>query len=241
METISDFLGGLDGQLEHLAQNQPSIWLTLVVVALLGLRHASDPDHLAAVSTLIAAQKIRVKGAMKVGASWGWGHALSMMLFGLPVVLFSAQFPEQMYRFAEAAVGVIILYYAFKLGVQAFKGQFHFHGKKSPPEEHDHSHDHIYDHSHASKRSFGMGLIHGLGGSYGASLLVLATFNSPAIAALGLVIFSVFSVVSMSLTTGLFAYSVTHHRLMHFLTPIMYGLAGLSLVFGLLYINAALG
>lgn len=236
METISNFLGAIDGSLEHLAQQQPSIWLTLVIVALLGLRHASDPDHLAAVSTLVAEKGLKAKEAMKVGAAWGWGHAVSMMVFGLPVVALSTKFPEQMYQAAEATVGVIILYYAGKLAWQAFKGKFHFHGKKQPPHRHDHTHTKA-----ANKRSFGMGLVHGLGGSYGASLLVLATFNSTLWAAVGLVVFSLLSVASMAGMTGLFAYSITHHKLMHYLTPIMWGLAGLSFVFGIMYINAALG
>lgn len=236
METISHILESVDGALEQLAHHSPSIWLTFLIVALLGLRHASDPDHLAAVSTLVAEKGLKAKQAMKTGASWGWGHAVSMVLFGLPVVLFSTKFPESMYQVAEATVGVIILYYAGKLAWQAYKGKFHFHGKKRPPEEHDHSHVHA-----ANKRSFGMGLIHGLGGSYGASLLVLATFNSSWAAAMGLGLFSLLSVVSMALMTGLFAYSITHHKLMHYLTPAMYVLAGLSLVFGVLYIQAALG
>ena len=69
--------------------------MVLAVALLLGLRHASDPDHLAAVSTLIASDpRDGRERAGRLGLAWGLGHALTLGLFGLPIVLFGAYLPE---------------------------------------------------------------------------------------------------------------------------------------------------
>src|SRR5919201_4423976 len=86
---------------------------TLAVVAavavVLGLRHATDPDHLAAVSTLVAGARERATGAAaRLGLAWGLGHALSLFAFGLPIVLFKAYLPERVHQAAETAVGAVI-------------------------------------------------------------------------------------------------------------------------------------
>src|SRR5438093_1251343 len=91
---------------------------TLVVVALvavvLGLRHATDPDHLAAVTTLIAGTEERAsRAAARLGLAWGLGHATSLFAFGVPVVLFKAYLPERVQQGAETAVGVLIASLAF--------------------------------------------------------------------------------------------------------------------------------
>ena len=72
---------------------------TLLVVALvalvLGLRHATDPDHLAAVTTLIAGTEERAaRAAARLGLAWGAGHATSLLAFGVPIVIFKAYLPE---------------------------------------------------------------------------------------------------------------------------------------------------
>src|SRR5713226_3752916 len=85
----------------------------LIVVAvsiLLGLRHASDPDHLAAVTTLIASSRERAaRRAARLGFAWGLGHATSLFVFGLPVVLYGAYLPAPVQRAAETSVGFVIV------------------------------------------------------------------------------------------------------------------------------------
>src|SRR6059036_3265648 len=93
---------------------------TLLVVAavavLLGLRHASDPDHLAAVTTLVASGKERAgRSAARLGLVWGLGHATSLFVFGLPIVLYRAYLPVSVQRDAETAVGVMIVVLAVRL------------------------------------------------------------------------------------------------------------------------------
>src|SRR5690349_10776034 len=103
---------------------------TLGVVALvaivLGLRHATDPDHLAAVTTLIAGTEERAaKAAGRLGLAWGSGHATSLFLFGVPIVLFKAYLPERVEQGAETAVGVLIVGLAVWLLVRWRRGLFH--------------------------------------------------------------------------------------------------------------------
>ncbi|HEX8053630.1 MAG TPA: hypothetical protein VF517_11625, partial [Thermoleophilaceae bacterium] len=79
---------GLEEWFAELAHGQ-ALGLVLLGALLLGLRHASDPDHLAAVSTLIASEpEGGVRRAGWLGLAWGMGHATSLALFGLPIVLF---------------------------------------------------------------------------------------------------------------------------------------------------------
>src|SRR5438067_13256845 len=96
---------------------------TLLVVALvaviLGLRHATDPDHLAAVTTLIAgAEERATKAAARLGAAWGLGHATSLSAFGVPTVLLKASLPERVQQGAATAGGILIVSLALWLLVR---------------------------------------------------------------------------------------------------------------------------
>ena len=85
---------GLDDWVAELAHGE-ALAVVLAVALLLGLRHASDPDHLAAVSTLIASEpEDGTRRAGRLGLAWGLGHATTLALFGLPIVLFHAYLPD---------------------------------------------------------------------------------------------------------------------------------------------------
>src|SRR5437762_14191209 len=93
-----------------------TLLMVLPVALLLGLRHATDPGHLAAVSTLIASDPDDgARRAGRLGASWGLGHATTLVAFGLPIVLFKSYLPDAVQRGAEAAVGVLIMALAIRL------------------------------------------------------------------------------------------------------------------------------
>src|SRR3954447_17910342 len=85
------------------------------VAGLLGLRHATDPDHLTAVATLLARHRSDARGAGRLGLAWGLGHATTLFAFGLPVVLFESYLPEPLQMGAEAAVGLVIVALAARL------------------------------------------------------------------------------------------------------------------------------
>lgn len=203
--------------------------------AILGFKHALDPDHIAATLNMTLSGQIRGRSAAKLGAMWGVGHTLSMVLLGLPVILFSAAFPAYAYTYAELLIGLVITYLGAKLLVEWFKGKFHPHEimrLKDKGEAHNRSH----------VKSGLMGMLHGVGGSYPAALLMLASFNTPLSAALGLLVFTALSVVSMSLTTVAFSLSVFNHTMMHILDRLLMPIfIVLTIVFGIHYIQGAAG
>ena len=94
--------------LDHLiasSSDGTSIVLVIAVAILLGLRHATDPDHLAAVTTLLASTERRARDATTLGVSWGAGHALTLFALGVPIVLYRAHLPETLQRGAETTIG----------------------------------------------------------------------------------------------------------------------------------------
>ena len=100
---------GLDGTIANLSDGTTML-IVVAAAILLGLRHASDPDHLAAVTTLVASGRERgSRSAARLGLTWGLGHATSLFVFGLPIVLFEAYLPERVQQGAEASVGVVIV------------------------------------------------------------------------------------------------------------------------------------
>jgi hypothetical protein len=96
----------------------------LLVSLALGLRHASDPDHLAAVTTLIASEEDGrgTKKAGSMGLSWGLGHGTSLILLGLPLVLLGRYLPEPVQQAAESLIGVIIILLGVRLIVRWRRG-----------------------------------------------------------------------------------------------------------------------
>ena len=100
---------GLDDRIASFS-NGTTLLIVVGVSMLLGLRHASDPDHLAAVTTMIASGRDRAaQRAARLGFSWGLGHATSLFAFGLPVVLYSAYLPAVVQQAAETTVGFMIV------------------------------------------------------------------------------------------------------------------------------------
>src|SRR5206468_5303223 len=113
---------GIDEAISKLATGHGAVVVVLVAFAL-GLRHASDPDHLVAVSTLVAGTRERAgRAAGKLGAAWGLGHATTLTLFGLPVILLRDFLPGVVESLAEALIGVIIVVLALRLLVRWRRG-----------------------------------------------------------------------------------------------------------------------
>jgi high-affinity nickel-transport protein len=177
-----------------------SVLVVILVATLLGLRHATDPDHIAAVTSLVAADRNRAaRAAARLGLYWGLGHALTLVLFGLPILLFEAYLPERVQQGAETAVAALIVYLAVRLLIRWRSGYFHLHAHAHGPDDHDHRHR-----VRSPLGAFGIGLVHGMGGSAGVGVLLLAAIPSTALAVTSLVVLALFTAVSMTiLTTGL--------------------------------------
>src|SRR4051812_6794052 len=179
----------------------------LALAAALGLRHSADPDHLVAVSTLIAGRRRHgARAAAALGAAWGAGHALTLLLFGLPVVLVQAHLPERVQQLAEAAIGALIVGLAVKLLLRWRRGAFHVHAH-----EHDGvAHTHLHAHAHAARHAHGhpparsplaaflIGCLHGTGGSAAVGVLLVASVPGRGAAAAALGIFAAGTAVSMA-------------------------------------------
>jgi len=224
---------------------------TLLVVALvailLGLRHATDPDHLAAVTTLIAgAEDHATKAAARLGAAWGLGHATSLFAFGVPIVLFKAYLPEPVQQGAETAVGVLIAGLAVWLLVRWRRGLFHVHVHAH---SRVHAHGHVHDgdpHPHRTAparrpaQAFGIGLLHGTGGSAGVGVLLLASIHDHALAVGALAIFAFCTALSMALLSTGFGRALSSAPLRASFDRLAPALAVLSLAFGAWYALGAL-
>jgi ABC-type nickel/cobalt efflux system permease component RcnA len=210
--------------------------LVIAVAILLGLRHATDPDHLAAVTTLLASTERRARDAAKLGVAWGAGHALTLFALGVPIVLYRAYLPETVQRAAETGIGFLIAGLAVWLLVRWRRGAFHAH----PHDHGDRSHAHLHSHStspheHARSRTplgaFAVGLLHGIGGSAGVGILLVSTIDRTALAIGALGILAAFTAVSMTLLTTGFGLTLGRRSLGR-LAPAL-GVA--SLAFGLWY------
>ena len=240
---------GLDDWIANFSDSATLV-VVLGIAVLLGLRHASDPDHLAAVTTLIASGKERTRrAAAALGLSWGLGHATSLFAFGLPIVLFKAYLPDRVQQVAETTVGFVIVALAIWLLVRWRRGFFHVHVHEHGGPRHVHGHTHGASARHAHSRpprarsplqAYGIGLVHGLGGSAGVGILLLATIHDHVIAVAALALFALFTAVSMAVLStgfGLTLSSAPVRRSFHRIAPAL-GLA--SLAFGAWYVLAGL-
>jgi ABC-type nickel/cobalt efflux system permease component RcnA len=210
---------GLDQALSQLSGG--GIWMALVAALLLGLRHATDPDHLTAVITLATEDASRgPRRASLLGAAWGCGHAATLMVFGLPVVLFDGALPEPLQRATEVAVAAVIVALAVRLLLRWRRGYLHFHShshgdlRHAHPHMHErraphpdrHSHEHRAPLARSPRLAFGVGTLHGMGGSAPVALLVLASAGGRAEAAIALAVFAIGTAVSMAAVSTAFAH-----------------------------------
>ena len=231
---------GLDDKVVALSDGG-SVWIVLAVAVLLGLRHATDPDHIAAVSTLVAGGRDRAaRRAGKLGLAWGLGHALTLFAFGLPILLLGAYLPDVLQHGAETAVAVVIVYLAVRLLLRWRRGEFHVHAHRHGGEEHTHAHT-THDHSHARSGAgaFGIGLVHGMGGSAGVGVLLVASIESTALAVGSLALLAVFTAVSMTLLSGGYGRTLVSRPVAASFGAVAPVLGTWSLAFGVWYAASA--
>jgi ABC-type nickel/cobalt efflux system permease component RcnA len=246
---------GLDEWLAGLGDG--SLVLALAVAVLLGLRHATDPDHLTAVATLIAGDREHGAGrARRLGLAWGAGHALTLFAFGLPLVLVGTALPGRVTQVAEVAIGLLIAGLAVRLLLRwhdgAFHAHVHTHGgvRHAHPHAHDHPHPrehaaaHEHEHDEALGRSpraaFGIGLVHGVGGSAGAGILLVGAASQGAAGVAALALFAAGTAVSMALASSGFGIALARGTLAGRLQGIVPALGAASLLFGVWYALGAL-
>lgn len=182
-------------------------WTGWLLGLALGMRHALEPDHLAAVSTLASEERHLGRGAL-LGAFWGLGHTLSLLCVGGVLVLLHRQLPRELADLFELGVAFMLI----GLGLRAIR-RARKEGGLGPEHEHRHGrHHHRHSgpesHLHLGRstfalRSLAVGLVHGLAGSGALTVLVFADLptTSSRLAYIGL--FGFGSVLGMALLSGL--------------------------------------
>jgi cytochrome c biogenesis protein CcdA len=240
---------GLD---EWIAQLGGKGVMALAVAVLLGLRHATDPDHLTAVSTLVLSdQRDGARRAGALGLAWGLGHATTLLAFGLPVVLFRRHLPEGLIRGAEVAIGIVIFLLALRLLIRWARGYFHVHTHSHGGVEHSHPHIHESGHgSHAATKhghphadqlgrsplaAFGIGMVHGIGGSAGVGILIVGAASDEIRGVAALLLFAAGTAVSMALVSSSFGYALARGPVARRGSSLIPVLALASLAFGAWY------
>jgi high-affinity nickel permease len=231
---------GLDDQIATFSDGG-SLWIVLAVAVLLGLRHATDPDHLAAVSTLVAGGRDRMaRRAGELGLAWGLGHAVTLFAFGLPTLLLDSYLPERVQQIAETTVAVVIVYLAVRLLLRWRRGDFHAHAHAHAGEQHSHAHvSHGHRHPRSRLGAFGIGLVHGMGGSAGVGILLVASVESTAKAVGSLAVLAVFTAVSMTLLSGGFGRTLVTRPVNSAFGAVAPALGSTSLAFGVWYATSA--
>jgi high-affinity nickel-transport protein len=206
----------------------------MVLGFFLGMRHATDPDHVIAVTTIVARERTRF-GATAIGAAWGLGHTLTILLVGGGMILFGWVIPPRIGLSMEFSVGVMLII----LGLMNLSGVMRRIGESKavpkPGHAHAHSHgDYVHTHAHTHTpethphkpertplswldRHFGnlsayqlarplvVGIVHGLAGSAAVALLVLTTIRNPAWAIWYLLVFGFGTIAGMMVMTSVIA------------------------------------
>ena len=225
---------------------------------LLGLQHATDPDHLVAVATIVSRSRRFSDGAL-VGVLWGVGHAVTLTVAGGVVIALNVALPPALTTGFELLVAAAIV----GLGVFRLRDALRGFGAAGPERmlaDHDHDgraalHRHGHDdgghpHVHPERalldvlgarrsialRSIGIGALHGLAGTAAVSLLILATLRSPLDGFVYLGVFALGTVAGMTALTVVMAYPVAvalRFRRAH--RALAVGSGVLAIVFGVVY------
>ncbi len=215
--------------------------LPIVVLGFfLGMRHATDPDHVLAVTTIVSRQR-SIRHAAVIGVLWGLGHTITILAVGSAIILFGLVIPARVGLTMEMSVGLMLIL----LGALNLTGMLRWisetfalpqaglHSHSHAGEADDHSHRHADDSAQVGDagraapigwmdRTFGrlglyhvlrplaVGIVHGLAGSAAVALLVLTTIRVPSWAVLYLLVFGFGTVAGMMLITAAIAVPFTY-------------------------------
>ena len=203
-----------------------TLFSILALGFLLGMRHATDSDHVVAVTTIVSQQR-RVTSAALTGISWGIGHSITLLIAGATIVLFGVVIPERLGMGLEFCVALMLVL----LGLLNLGGF-----RRSQNEAHEHSHHHGF---YLRFRPVVVGAVHGLAGSAAVALLILPVIRGPVWAILYLLIFAAGTIAGMMLITAIIAVPITYsaNRFQSFNRYIGAAAGAFSMAFGLFLIH----
>jgi hypothetical protein len=178
----------------------------LAIGVLLGVRHALDPDHLAAV-TVLATEHPGVRRGAWLGASWGAGHGVALLAVGLALAVFDGALAPWVADVFELAVAVMLVALGMRALAQSLRGgargvtREHAHGSRS------HAHPSSLPHVHLgslplARRPLLVGMVHGLAGSGALTALAVARLPSVSARVAFLALFGVGAVLGMTALSG---------------------------------------
>jgi high-affinity nickel-transport protein len=180
--------------------------LAIVLGLLIGARHAFEPDHLAAISTLVTDSRSR-RNASVLGLMWGLGHTLSLLAVGIALVLAGSVLPARLgtaFELAVAAMLVLLGARAIVRGLRNTAGHtgMHRHGNLA------HTHRGAHDHVHVGDRALAwrpltIGIVHGLAGSGALTALAFAELPTTTARVVYMLLFGIGSIAGMTLATGI--------------------------------------
>ena len=192
-----------------------TLFSILIVGLLLGMKHATEADHLAAVATL-ATREATLAQTLRQGVAWGVGHTLSLMGFGGVVFLLDRAISPSLEQALETAVGIMLVVLGADVLRRLIVERIHFHVHRHASQdgqlhEHVHAHSHrgegahqasVHRNEHARRwplRALAVGMMHGLAGSAALVMLSLKSLPSWSIGLGYIVVFGVGSIVGMAL------------------------------------------
>ena len=191
-----------------------SLFLILSVGFMLGMKHATEADHLAAVATL-ASGRLTLAQTVRQGVAWGVGHTLTLMLFGGIVLALGKSIPPRMERSLELVVALMLIALGLDVLRRLAKQKIHFHVHHHAPDtRHVHAHSHAahapvqklrhrlqpHGHPHGLPlRALAVGMMHGMAGSAALILLSLEAVQSVAMGVAYIALFGLSSIAGMAL------------------------------------------
>src|SRR5438094_2959221 len=183
----------------------PTISAVIAVSLALGVRHAFEPDHLAAVSTLATRQGQAFQAAL-LGLAWGLGHTASVGVVALLMIAGGLTLPARLWPAADAVVGLLLVVLGASVLWRYARGRWHMHRHAHAGEGalhlhlHSHAHGGAHAHTHArwdGRRSLGFGLLHGLAGSGAIVVLLVATVPTAGLKLAYVAAFGIGTVIGM--------------------------------------------
>lgn len=213
---------------------------------LIGMRHAFEADHAAAVATL-ATKSPSIAHTVKQGVVWGIGHSLTLLGFCSMVFLMEAVIPEYLAHGLELAVGIMLVGLGLDVWRKLVKERMHFHfhqHESQTPHFHIHSHlgdvEHSYStHQHSHQEGFPfrallVGFMHGMAGSAALILLTLHTTLSPMMGFVYIVLFGLGSIVGMAVLSLVIALPLRYSvRSLTWLHQVLQGtIGGATIILG---------
>ncbi len=223
------------------------IFAALALGIILGLRHALDPDHVVAVSTIVSEYRNPLR-SFWVGISWGLGHTTTLLIIGIVIIALRLTIPDRLALFLEFAVGIMLVGLGVQVIYNYWKRKIHQHEHGHEEDAHSHFHSHAENPAHSPehhgargvgkpffrKKSYFIGTVHGLAGSAALTLLVLASIDSP-LAGMGyILLFGLGSVLSMGIVTIFisFPFVFSAGRLPNLNRYIQLSVGAFSIIFG---------